>query len=478
MKRLLLFLVFVFLILTSASSQPCLPNGISFTTQTKIDSFQYDYPNCTEIQGDVYIGSIDITNLDGLNVLTYIAGDLFIGGYQKGTSLINLSGLNNVTSVGGSLEIRYNTLLTSLSGVDNLTTVGGDLMITDNTALTNLSGLDNLAFIGWTLWINYNNALTNITGLSNVNNFHTIHIHGNASLVSLTGLDQIDTIYGHLQISSNTSMSLSGLDNLKTITGSLWIGGNGFTSLIGLDNLTYVGSGVRIVNCGYLQCLSGLDKLASIGWHLTIWLNNSLESLSGLDNLVSIGGDLVIGDNHYYGNPILSSLSALGNLSTIEGELMIYKNDSLSSLSGLDNIDANSITNLIIENNQSLSVCEVMSVCNYLASPNGIVSIHSNATGCSSQEEVSDSCHIIGLSESALRQKVLIYPNPAKEKIFISSPNKIIFNEVAIYNQLGQKVLQELGSNYSIDVSSLMPGMYVVELVSDEWVVREKLIIR
>jgi len=53
-------------------SQPCLPEGITFSTQEQIDSFQSDYPNCTEIEGGVVIEGIDITNLDGLEVITSI----------------------------------------------------------------------------------------------------------------------------------------------------------------------------------------------------------------------------------------------------------------------------------------------------------------------------------------------------------------------------------------------------------------------
>ena len=56
----------------------CLPDGITFETQAQIDSFQVNYPNCNTIRGDVMISGDDITNLNGLNVLTSIEGDLYI----------------------------------------------------------------------------------------------------------------------------------------------------------------------------------------------------------------------------------------------------------------------------------------------------------------------------------------------------------------------------------------------------------------
>ena len=77
MKRsyfiLLIFpFTFIFLLFTyHLSSQPCLPEGIIFTTQAEIDNFQTSYPGCTEIEGDVTISGDDINNFIGLRTLAY-----------------------------------------------------------------------------------------------------------------------------------------------------------------------------------------------------------------------------------------------------------------------------------------------------------------------------------------------------------------------------------------------------------------------
>jgi len=63
MKKVVVFIVSLMFLQFTCSSQPCLPNGIIFTTQNQIDSFQINNPNCTEIEGDVRIEGIDITNL-------------------------------------------------------------------------------------------------------------------------------------------------------------------------------------------------------------------------------------------------------------------------------------------------------------------------------------------------------------------------------------------------------------------------------
>ena len=72
MKKLLLTTAFLACCLTSLLAQPCLPEGIIFTTQEQIDNFQTNHPNCTEIEGGIQITGNDITNLDGLNVITAI----------------------------------------------------------------------------------------------------------------------------------------------------------------------------------------------------------------------------------------------------------------------------------------------------------------------------------------------------------------------------------------------------------------------
>lgn len=68
------------------------------------------------------------------------------------TDITNLDGLNLITSIGGSLTI-FNNLLLSLTGLENLTSIGGSLYIGSNGSgngsyLTSLDGLDNLLSIG------------------------------------------------------------------------------------------------------------------------------------------------------------------------------------------------------------------------------------------------------------------------------------------------------------------------------------------
>ena len=202
-------------------------------------------------------------------------------------------------------------------------------------------------------------------------------------------------------------------------------------------------SGIDITN------LNGLNVLTSIGGYLSIWNNAALTSLTGLDNLTSVGGNLYIEDN-----------------------------DALTSLTGLDNIDANTISELRIIDNSSLSTCEVQSVCDYLANPSGTIEINNNATGCNTQAEVEAACEAIGLPDIIFESELSIYPNPATERLTISSKDGLKIAEIVIYNQIGQKVLHHKPVTQPIDVSMLQPGRYIIEVNSQDLKIREKLIIR
>ena len=139
----------------------------------------------------------------------------------------------------------------------------------------------------------------------------------------------------------------------------------------------------------YNDVLSNLviENLSNIPQYLSIRGNNSLMNFDGFSGLTSIGGYLLI-----EGNGSLSNITGLGNLQSIDGNLEIMGNSSLISLAGLNNIQENSIEDLSIYYNLSLSECDVQSICDFLASPNGTIDIYSNAPGCNSEEEIEVAC--------------------------------------------------------------------------------------
>jgi hypothetical protein len=455
MKKLIFLILAVAISHTSSFSQGCLPEGITFNYQSQIDSFQIIYPGCTEIEGNVYITtySDEITNLNGLSVLTSIGGDFLI---EYNSALTSLAGLENLDSIGGNLSIRSNYTLTSLAGLESLTSIGGGLDIYNIAALTSLTGLENVTYIGDYLHIAFNDSLSSLTGLEGLTSLPGyLSLRRNSNLTSLKGLDNLVSIGGYLKIYKNYILpNLTGLDSLTSIGGDLDIISNdALTSLTGLDNLTTIGGGLTI-GCALssgpqsmnrnlaLTSLTGLNSLTSIGGSLSIYGNNSLTSLTGLENLISIGGALGIGLLTWYG---------------------IIGNPVLTSLSGLENIAAGTINSLTIIGNYALSICDVLSICNYLADPNGSVNIYSNAPGCNNTSEVASGCGItlqclpFGnyyiLSQADVDNFQATYPDCADLE------GNVQISGVDIANLDGLSSINSIGQHLTIDGDSLLTDL-------------------
>ena len=93
-------------------------------------------------------------------------------------------------------------------------------------------------------------------------------------------------------------------------------------------------------------------------------------------------------------------------------------------------------------------------------------------------QEVEEACEGLGITDVAAKPVIRIYPNPATKEIYVFTENKIIIKKINVYNQVGQKVLQEFQTTGKIDVSSLSSGVYIIEFVTNETSVSEMFIIK
>ncbi len=167
MKRFSISCIILLFALSGISQ--CLPQGINFTTQSQIDSFPINYPNCTQIIGNVHIGGVylcDISNLNGLSNIISIGGSF---GITVTYFLIDLSGLDLLKSIGGGFYIQSNQSLTSFSGMDSLRYIGGALDIYSNNRIVNLSGFDGVEIIKDYVEIRFNDSLSSLSGLDHIN---------------------------------------------------------------------------------------------------------------------------------------------------------------------------------------------------------------------------------------------------------------------------------------------------------------------
>jgi hypothetical protein len=439
---------------------PCLPKGnYFFLSQSDINNFRTNYPDCKDLGGQIYIRGNDIVSLNGLNRVRSINGDLNI---DSCTLLGNLKGLDSLISVGNSIYIASNDALSGLKGLDNLKTVGWGLRISHNPLLTSLSGLDKLSSTGGGLDISDNKGLISLNGLDNISSTSWIQILDNPKLTSIGSLKNVTSVDGNF--------------------GDLWIWNNcALESLDGLNNITSVGNGyLWIEGNTVLRDLKGLSRLKTIKGSLEIAYNPSLNNFAGLEYLTSVGFDLWL-----LNNDSIKNFKGLENLTLIGRDLWIFDNPSLASLKGLENIAPTSIKNLYISENASLSACEVKSICGYLANPDGIAEISENALGCNSVEEVKKACKIVGVASVVNWQStVSSFPNPFSDIINIEyTIEKYAIINLTIFNLYGQevKILVNEPQSSGIhkvqwDAGNLPEGIYIYCLQADNQVSTGKMI--
>jgi len=389
MKKLIGFFILALTTLNfSVYAQYCLPGETYITSQSEIDNFQINYPDCTKIEGKLYILNDGISNLDGLSVLTYI-------NHLELTNLLvsDLSGIDNITDLGYLSILRCNNL-TDFNGLSSLQTVNGSFMISHNEGLSNFEGLSSLTSVGFMFHIE-NNNISDFTGLNNLTTVSILSVYNNQYLSRLDGLESLSTVTQSLGLQSNPLLTdLTALYNLSSTPGITISNNDILTSLEGLNNidpeiLSYIGistnptlSDCAIQNiCDYLSipwadsdilnnaegCNNKPEVLAACDSTPQPCLENGIVfstqneidnfksnypncieidgdvritgddivNLLGLDSIIFIRGKLEIANN-----PSISSLEGLNSLARIGMDLEIWGNDSLVNLIGLDNLES------------------------------------------------------------------------------------------------------------------------------------------
>lgn len=125
---------------------------ISFNSE--LDDFSA-FNNLTSVIGEFYIRDNGLTNLDGLENLKFVTGDLT---FLVNRKLENVDGLSGLIQLGKRLRVIANGELTNLNGLRNLESVASNVEITNNDKLVEVNGLINLASVGASFLI-YNNSI-------------------------------------------------------------------------------------------------------------------------------------------------------------------------------------------------------------------------------------------------------------------------------------------------------------------------------
>jgi hypothetical protein len=405
----------------AAVAQTCNLAYVTLNSQAAVDGFNTTYPGCTQVTGPLTISGPDITNLNGLNAVISIKGDISIDSNPLLTSLSGLSNLKNV--IQGSLQVYRNPGLTSLNGLGSLVSItsasnkinGGRLSIGDNSGLSDLTGLTSLAIVENSLGIADNSSMVNLLGLNALTSVGRVDVVNNPILTSLLAPGVLETCKEMIYLLNNPLLnSITGFENLDEVR-HLTIDSNPMlTNLNGFQSFTRISGDLRINNNATLVDLQGLGNVRTIGgvFFLTngatstiglsalevifgqLYINqNSITDLAGLSKVYHVGSRLYIGSN-----PQLVNLNGLSSLQSISGELILTSNAVLSDISALQGlIMSNGFTKLTITDSPMLSDCSLGNICIYLDRPGSGATINNNAGTCMTREDIVNSSTCISI---------------------------------------------------------------------------------
>lgn len=336
----------------------CPPGNVTFTTQAEVSNFLAQYPNCTQINGNLTIEGWDVTNLSSLGNLTSITGDMnlylvnssasltglqnitTVGGrvyieFQRpnvdylsgltsvgglvvaGAGITNLNGLSNITGhIPGNLEVISNPM-TNLNGLNNITSVGNDLLIAFMPDLTNLTGLNNITSVGKSLIIHFNNNLTSLDGLNNLTTIGDINLinsgfslRGNPLLTNISTLENVSNIVRGFNLWDNASLTNCAIapvcNKLANSTTNITLTGNA----TGCESIAVVQAACDNLSASDFELESNLKIYPNpFNSQITFDLGNPYENISVVIHDIT-GKQLY--QNSFSGNQLV--INNLGNL--------------------------------------------------------------------------------------------------------------------------------------------------------------------
>lgn len=188
------------------------------------------------------------------------------------------------------------------------------------------------------------------------------------------------------------------------------------------------------------------------------------KKLNGFYNLEEIGEYCEISDSWLENLDEFSNLRKIGKSfgSINPSNLIIERNPLLSEIGGLRNVvlTPNAFGKLSIRGNESLSTCNIQSVCDVIAVNKQQVLISNNGLGCESVPTVKQQC--ITSIDEVQGTSIYVYPNPTNGIITVEG---ILTNaKISILNINGilQHKIQIIDNQ--INLENLQNGLYFIKI--------------
>lgn len=440
------FIVFVFLVISVIDLKAqCPDHNLEFYNQEELNAFIKEYPNCTEIEGNVKILGLgsDIMDLSSLNGIKYIRGDLRLGYLEQ---IKDLKYFNNLIEVDGKITIDHNNSLTKISGFKNLKSVD-KLRYANNSNLDSLYSLPKIETVNAIEIVSNNsNSILFIPEIDTINeiitfgnlfvestnsqtNIQLLSIYRNDNYSKLSDLSQhIENDIKQLVFSETDSFSLQGLNNVRSIKELV---------LADIPNLDL-----------------GEDNSFASPLSLSIFRCEGFVDFNGFS-------DVRLSSLTMASVPSLKSMKGLASLDSLKS-ISVFNCHNLTTIEHLEN--ARYLQEAHLVSNENLNYCAIEPICRLINDLNENVTIENNDENCNDKELLESSCKTLSLS-IVNDDSVLLYPNPTDKTLFFKNNN--LYNRITIYNSVGNEIIYSINIKNGINVSDLVPGNYFAKLSSN-----------
>ena len=413
-------------------------------------------PNLTSLSGLIgFTNSFRILIKDNplLESLLGLSNIINIQGYgitiDNNDSLINLLGLENIRFVHDFYIVNNDNLINT-SGLDNIEKIS-DFKLENNASLLSIEGFIRSPLIKRFRLVN-NPLITDISKLEYMRTGDTVIFSGHIEIINNPNLTNCSiysicsTFYlGNVIIENNGSgcsdttevqaqcpSAFPGeiwlsyqedVDNFSTnypgctvLAYNINISGSNIANLNGLSHIDKVYKEITIEGCPNLTNVNGLEDIEFLGPYGSLVVSGFAGTdLSGLDGAYSEGRvhidikySLTLNQLPNFGvinylrsmyirnNSDLQSLDGLENLQFFEN-FNIYNNSSLTDISSLEDFEYNSYSDFGIGENENLSNCSILTLCNYLEQGGANMYVENNNEGCNTTDEILENC-LLGLN--------------------------------------------------------------------------------
>ena len=270
--------------------------NVELSNQQAVNDFgshHYD-----EIRGSLTIGYSDINDLNPLNDLKVVYGDVnFIS-----LAFESFEGIGKLNHIGGKLYFYNNQNLKNLNGLESITHITGNIEFYADRKLEDISGLRNVTEFKGGLQVE-DTKIREIKILQDATQLENLYLGFNRKLNNISGLRNVTEIGAYLDIDLNEELlNFDDLGSIKHIRGYAHISSPSITN-IGFVNLESVGEELNINFTPEITNLNDLSNLRSFG-SLEIWANSKLGDFCGISTaVVNMNMPIVTESNKF--NPTL-----------------------------------------------------------------------------------------------------------------------------------------------------------------------------